>query len=106
MLSILIGMAQPPGAAGSANPIASFMPIILMFVILYFLLIKPQQKKQKEHQKMLTELKKGDKIVTTGGIHGVISNIKENTLTVKIAENVRIDISKGHVSYVNKKSDS
>lgn len=104
----ILAMAQPPGGAGGSggSPIGAFMPLILIFIIFYFLLIRPQQKKQKEHQKLLSELQKGDKIITTGGIHGVIVNIKENVLSVKIAENVRIDISRGNVAVVKKESKS
>lgn len=100
----ILAMAQPPGGAGGqgANPISAFMPLILIFIIFYFLLIRPQHKKQKEHQKMLSELQKGDKIITTGGIHGLIVNIKENILSIKIADNVRIDISRGNVAVVKR----
>ena len=108
MFNILIAMAQPPGGAGgqSANPIAGFMPLILMFIIFYFLLIRPQHKKQREHQKMLTELQKGDKIITTGGIHGIVVNIKEGIVSIKIAENVRIEINKGNITVVKKGTKS
>lgn len=105
MFNILIAMAQPPGGAGAqggANPIGAFMPLILIFIIFYFLLIRPQHQKQKEHQKMLTQLQKGDKIITSGGIHGIIVNIKENILTIKIADNVKIDINRGNVAVIRK----
>ena len=98
----ILAMAQPPGGTQGGSPISAFMPLILMFIIFYFLLIRPQHKKQKEQQKMLTELKKGDKIITTGGIHGIIVNIKENVLSIKISENVKIDISRGNVSVVKR----
>lgn len=98
----ILGMAQPSGGAG--GPLANPVFMIVIFVgIFYFLLIRPQQKKQKELQKMLTELKKGDKIITTGGIHGVIVNIKDNNvLSVKVADDVKIDISRGNVAVVKK----
>lgn len=96
-----LAMAQPPsGGAQASNPIAAFMPLIFIFIIFYFLLIRPQQKRQKEHQKMLTDIKKGDKIITTGGIHGIIANLKDNVVTIKVSENVRLDISKGNISTV------
>lgn len=103
----ILAMAAPPAGTGGAqgaggSPITAFMPLILMFIIFYFLLIRPQHKKQKEQQKMLTELQKGDKIITTGGIHGVIVNIKENVLSIKIADNVKIDINRGNVSVVKR----
>lgn len=99
-----LAMAQPPAGSGgqTASPISAFMPLILIFIIFYFLLIRPQHKKQKEHQKILSELQKGDKIITTGGIHGVIVNIKEDVLSIKVAENVKIDINRANVAVVKK----
>ena len=106
MLQNAYAMAQPlqTQGQGAPNPLVSFMPIILIFAIFYFLLIRPQQKKQKEHQKMISELKKNDEIVTTGGIHGTIVNVKENTFTVRVDDNVRLEISKSAVSGLKKKS--
>lgn len=97
----LIAMAQP-SQGSQGNPIVAFMPLILIFVIFYFLLIRPQQKKQKEVQKMLTEIQKGDKVVTTGGIHGIVANVKDNIITVKVAENVKLDISRSCIAVVSK----
>lgn len=91
-------MAQPPSNNQQVSPLAGFFPIFLIFAIFYFLLIRPQQKRQQEHQKMLANLKKGDKVVTTGGIHGTIVNIKDKVVTLKVAENVRIDVSKSCIA--------
>lgn len=102
MFNYLIAMAAPPGGAQGGNPIGAFLPLIFIFGIFYFLLIRPQQQKQKRHQKMLTELQKGDKIITSGGIHGTVVNIKDNVITVKVAENVRIDINKGNIAVILK----
>ena len=88
------------GAAPSGNPIAQLLPFLLMFVVLYFLILRPQIKKQKDQQKMIEGLKKGDKIVTTGGIFGVITNLKDDTISVKIAENVRVEMSRAAVTRV------
>jgi len=90
-----------PGAA-QPNAIASLMPIIFIFAIFYFLLIRPQQKKQKEHARMVKELKKNDEVVTNGGIHGTVANVKEGTLTLKIDENVKVEINKIAIAYVKK----
>ena len=68
-----------------------------MFVIFYFLLIRPQQKKTKEHRQMIADLKKGDRIVTSGGIYGRITGMDENTLTVEIADKVRVKVARGNV---------
>ncbi len=84
------------------NAIASLMPIIFIFGIFYFLLIRPQQKKQKDHEKMILELKKNDEVVTNGGIHGTIVNVKDKTFVLKIDENVKIEINKSSVSYIKK----
>lgn len=86
------------GAGGAGALFSSFLPLILIFVIFYFLLIRPQSKKAKEHKAMLENLKKGDKVITSGGIYGVIEGIETNTITVKIAENVRIKVSRNAIS--------
>jgi len=75
------------------------VPLILIFVIFYFLLIRPQKSKEKEHQKMLGNLNKNDEVVTTGGIHGTIVNVKEKTITLRIDENVKIELEKNCVAY-------
>jgi preprotein translocase subunit YajC len=88
------------GAAGQggAGGFASFIPLILMFVIFYFLLIRPQQKKSKEHRQMIESLKTGDRIVTSGGLHGRITGVSDTTLTVEIAEKVRVKVNRASVS--------
>ena len=74
------------------------MPIILLFVGMWFLIIAPQRKRQKVHDKMLSELSKGDEIVTNGGIYGTITNVKDDRFVVKIADNTKIELGKGFVS--------
>ena len=93
---LLLDAAAAPGP----SPITQFAPLIFIGVIFYFLLIRPQQKQRKELQKLITSLKTGDKVVTTGGIHGMISNVKERTVLLKIAENVKIEIDKSSVASV------
>lgn len=73
-------------------------PLIILFVIFYFLLIRPQQKRAKEHKEMLSKVAKGDNVITTGGIHGRVTSVNEDTLTVEIAENTRIKISKDSIT--------
>ncbi len=102
-LAYAIG-AQPGGGGAQGGGFAAFIPIILMFVIFYFLLIRPQQKKAKAHQEMVANLKKGDRVVTNGGLHGVITAIDENTATLEIAEKVRVKISRGSVAALNESS--
>ena len=89
------GGAAPQGGAGG---FAGLVPLILMFVIFYFLLIRPQQKKTKEHREMIGNLKKGDRIVTAGGLHGRVTGVSESTLTVEIAEKVRVKVNRASVS--------
>jgi len=84
------------------SAIVSLMPIIFIFGIFYFLLIRPQQKKQKAHGKMIGELKKNDEVVTNGGMHGTIVNVKDTTFVVRVDENVKVEINKSAVSYLKK----
>jgi preprotein translocase subunit YajC len=86
------------GGAQGAGGFASFIPLILMFVIFYFLLIRPQQKKSKEHRQMIGNLKKGDRIITSGGIYGRITAVGESTLTVEISDKVRVKVGRSNVS--------
>ncbi len=88
---------QGAAAGGPAGGIAQFLPIIILFAIFYFLLIRPQQKKAKEHREMINNLKKGNRVITSGGIHGTILNVDETTVTLEIAENVKIKVSRGNV---------
>ncbi|MBU1062441.1 MAG: preprotein translocase subunit YajC [Candidatus Omnitrophica bacterium] len=84
------------------NAIVSLMPIIFIFAIFYFLLIRPQQKKQKDHEKMVSELKKNDDVVTSGGMHGTVVNVKDSTLILRIDENVKVEVNRSAISYVKK----
>lgn len=94
-------MGQGGAAAGKgAGGLTSLIPIILMFVIFYFLLIRPQQKKAKEHREMVNHLKKGDRIITSGGLHGRVTAVGESTMTVEIADKVRVKIARGNVTQV------
>ncbi len=89
--------AAPTGAP-AANPIASFLPLIFIILIFYFLLIVPQQRKQKSQRELWEGLKKGDKVVTVGGIHGVISQVEGDEVLLEVAKDVRIKISKTAVA--------
>jgi len=80
----------------------NFVPLIFIFIIFYFLIIRPQQKKQKEHRGMIADLKKNDEIVTTGGLYGTIVNIKEKTFVVRVDENTKIEIEKNSIAHVRK----
>ncbi len=95
-IAYAMGQGGGTGAEGAAG-FTGFIPLILMFVIFYFLLIRPQQKKTKAHREMIDNLKKGDRIVTSGGIHGRITGMDESTLTVEIADKVRVKVGRGNV---------
>lgn len=98
-------MGPSPGGQGQANPLALWLPIILIFGIMYFLIFRPQAKKQKQQRMMIDALKKGDKIITAGGIYGTIVGVKEkeNTIIVKIDDNTKIELTKGSVAQVIEK---
>jgi preprotein translocase subunit YajC len=103
MLSLLLAQAQPATPAGAApNPLASFIPIILIFVIMYFVLFRPQMRRQKEQRLLVSALKTGDRVVTAAGIHGMITNVKDTTVTVKVADNVKIEMEKSAITNVVK----
>ncbi|MFH1888763.1 MAG: preprotein translocase subunit YajC [Candidatus Omnitrophota bacterium] len=82
----------------------SLFPLILIFVVFYFLLIRPQKAREKEHQKVIANLNKNDEVVTSGGIHGTIVNVKDKTVTLRIDDNVKMEIEKGAVAQVKKAS--
>jgi preprotein translocase subunit YajC len=86
------------------NPLFNLLPVILIFVIFYFMLIRPQKKAQDEHRKMLESLKKNDDVITTGGIHGTITNVKDSTVTLKVDDNVKIEMQKNCVSSIKRKA--
>jgi len=88
--------------AQAANPIANLVPLILIFIIFYFLLIRPQKRKEKEHKKLLESLVKNDEVVTSGGIHATVVNVKDKTVVLRIDENVKIEVEKSCIVYVKK----
>jgi preprotein translocase subunit YajC len=91
---------QPGGGGGSGSQIWSFLPIIFIFVIFYFLLIRPQQKQKKEHQNLLSSLKVGDNVLTSGGIYGRVTGLKDDKVTVEISDKVRVKVNRGHIAGV------
>jgi preprotein translocase subunit YajC len=98
LISVLgfIGQTQPSGTQRALQ----MLPIVLIFVIFYFLLIRPQQKRQKEHQKMLDSMTKGDRVLTSGGMFGVVVGIDADKVVLKIAENVKAEFSKSAISHI------
>lgn len=106
MLSF-IAMGTPPGGsqAQGGNPIITFLPMIIIFAIFYFMLIRPQQRKEKERIKMIEEIKSGDKVMFSGGILGVVANVKDGTFTVKVADNVKLEVARGAVMKIIDKDE-
>jgi preprotein translocase subunit YajC len=95
-------MANPQAAqeAGGSSLLMSFLPFILIIGIFYFLIIRPQNKKRKDTEKMLSALKKGDRVVTIGGLHGTVQNVKETTVIIKVDDNVKLEFLRSAVSSV------
>ena len=101
-VSILAQSSAPPSPAGGG--LGFFVPLIFIFVIMYFIMIRPQTKRQAEQKKLISSLKTGDRVVTNAGIHGLISNVKETTIIVKVADNVKIEMEKSAVATVLKEA--
>ena len=99
---MLISPAYAQDAAGAGAMVMQLLPLLLIFVVFYFLLIRPQQKKMKDHRAMLTSLKRGDRVITAGGIVAEIKQVKENSdeVDVEIAPNVRVTVVRGTISTV------
>jgi preprotein translocase subunit YajC len=98
--------AQAAGGAGAAGALTQFLPLILIFAIMYFLLIRPQQKKLKEHKAMVEALRRGDQVITQGGIVGKVSKVKEDgELEVEIAEGVKVRIIRSTIATVLSKTE-
>jgi len=105
MICEFLAQAQSaaPAAPGPAAGIGGlFVPLMLMLVIMYFLMIRPQKKRQQEQQRLLSSLKTGDRVVTNSGMHGLIANVKETTVMLKVADNVKIEVEKSAVTNILK----
>lgn len=98
----ILAQAAPAGQPTEPNIFVSMMPLVFIFIIFYFLLIRPQQKKAKEHAKLIEAIKTGDEVVTSAGIHGTVANVKEKTFVIKIADNVKVEFDRAAVATVVK----
>jgi preprotein translocase subunit YajC len=106
MLGLAFAMAPPPGggaAGGAQSAMMNLVPLVFMFAIFYFLLIRPQQKKAKEHRALLEGIKKGDQVVTAGGMHGKVTAIDDTVVTLEISNGVNVKFNKGHIASIVKK---
>ncbi|MDD3726298.1 MAG: preprotein translocase subunit YajC [Candidatus Ratteibacteria bacterium] len=95
---MIFAQTQP----AQVSPLGALLPLILIFFIFYFLLILPQQRKQKQHKKMLDEIKEGDKVITIGGAMGTVNKLKDNIVTIEFKDGVKIDFVKSAISQVMK----
>ena len=108
-LLVLLAQAQPApaGAAPGGGPPLILVGYGLLMVALYFFMIAPQNKKRKEQEKMLTELKSGDEVVTAGGIYGIITSVKDDRFTIRIGDNnTKVEVAKAFITTVVKKADA
>jgi len=96
----ILAMAQPQDGSGGGGMFGTLIMFALIILIFYFMILRPQQKRQKERERMLSEIQKGDKVVTAGGIHGTIVGIEEKTYLVQIADNVKVKVDRSAVSSV------
>lgn len=102
-MDFLLAMAPPPdGQGGGGGMISTLIMFGAIFAIFYFMIIRPQQKRQKEHQKMLDALQKGDKVIMAGGIHGTIAGIEDKTVLVDVGNNVKIKFERSSITSVVK----
>ena len=92
--------AQAAPGAGGPGPLVTILPFILIFVIMYFMVIRPQQKRARDHQNMLSKLKRNDEVMTSGGIYGKVIDLKETVVTLEVAPNVRIRVHRPQISAV------
>ena len=93
-------MAPAPAGGEAPNPLLQMLPILLIFVIFYFLLIRPQQAQQKKHQEMLKNVKKGDRVITSSGLYGRVVGVGDNDVTLQIAKDVEVQMQKGSITAV------
>jgi len=99
-LAYAMGGFGTGGSGGEGGGFGAFVPLILMFAIFYFLLIRPQQKKAKAHKQLLASIKKGDRVISSGGLHGVVTGLADDVVTMEIAPKVRVKVSRGSISGV------
>jgi len=103
-LAYAMGGGGTGGAGGQGGGLGAFLPLILMFAIFYFLLIRPQQKKAKQHKQLLSALKKGDRVISSGGLHGTVTGLTDDLVTMEIAPKVRVKVSRGSIAGITNKA--
>jgi len=106
LLDLTIAMAPPQGGSGSDGLFSTLIMFMLIIGIFYFMILRPQQKRQKERQKLLEAIKKGDRVVTAGGMYGVIAGLDEKTVLVQVADNVKIKFERGSIGSIVKEGET
>jgi len=101
-----LAYAMGTGGGGQGGGLGAFLPLIIIFAIFYFLLIRPQQRKSKQHKQVLASLKKGDRVVSSGGLHGVITGLTDDIVTLEISPKVRVKVSRGYIAGIIGKTES
>ena len=102
MLAIFLAQAPAPASPGPGGGLLSILPFVFIFVIMYYVMLRPQMRRQKEAARLVSALKTGDRVITSSGIHGLISNVKDTTVIVKVADNVKLEMEKTAVTNVVK----
>lgn len=101
MVDLAYALASAPGGGGNGGGILSILPLMIgMFAIMYFLIIRPQQKQRKEREAVLTAIKKGDRVVTTSGLYGTVVGLTEHTVTLKVADQVKLDFERSAIGRI------
>ena len=101
-----LAYAMGTGGGGQGGGFTAILPLIIIFAIFYFLLIRPQQRKAKQHKQVLESLQRGDRVVSSGGLHGVITGLTEDTVTMEISPKVRVRVSRGSVAGIIKRGEA
>jgi preprotein translocase subunit YajC len=104
--SLLLAQAPAASPSGAGSGLLSMLPFVFIFVIMYYVMLRPQMRRQKEQARLVSSLKTGDRVVTASGIHGLISNVKETTVIVKVADNVKLEMEKTAVTNVVKGNEA
>lgn len=102
---VLLAMAPPPGAENQQSPLFMFGWLAIMLLLFYVMLIRPQRRREKERQEMLSKIKTGDRVLFSGGIIGIVANVKEKSVVIKVAEKTKIEVVKGAISQVLAKGE-
>ncbi|MFH2053220.1 MAG: preprotein translocase subunit YajC [bacterium] len=100
-----LAMASPGAEGGQGNPLLGFLPIILIFLVFWFMIIRPQKKQQDQRKAMIEAVKRGDRIVTAGGLYATVKDVKADRVVATIAENVKVEIAKSAISGVSQEGE-